>query len=58
MEKLEESVWGVVRQENEDQGGKVHRSVVRPALVYRAETWAFKKALETIFEVAKIRKLL
>ena len=58
MEELEESVWNVVRQENgrEDQG-KVYRTVVRPALMYRAETWALKKAQEKKLEVAEMRML-
>ena len=43
MEELEESVWCVVRQKNEDQW-KIYRTVVRSTLVYRAETWALKKA--------------
>ena len=32
--------------------GKVFRTVVRPALVYGAETWALKKAQEMKLEVA------
>ena len=32
MEELEESVWSVVRQENEHEDqGKVYRTVVKPA---------------------------
>ena len=46
-EELEESVWSVVRQENERENqGKGVRTVVRPALMYGAETWALKKAQE------------
>ena len=37
--------------------GKVYRIVVRPALVYRAETWALEKAPENKLEVAEIRML-
>ena len=37
--------------------GKVYRTVVRPALMYGAETWALKKAQENILEVAEIRML-
>ena len=48
MEELEESVWSVVRQENEcEDQGQVYRKVVRPALMYGAETWALKTAQET-----------
>ena len=32
------------RKMNEKFKGNVYRTVVRPALVYRAETWALKKA--------------
>ena len=50
---VEETVWSVVRQENErEDQGKVYRTVVRPALMYGAETWALKKAQETKSEVA------
>ena len=55
MEELEESVWSVVRQENErEDQGKVYRTVVRPALMYRAETWALEKAQENKLEVAEM----
>ena len=37
--------------------GKVYRTGVRPALMYRAETWALKKAQERKLEVAEIRML-
>ena len=37
--------------------GKVYRTVVRPALMYGAETWALKKAQEKKLEVAKMRML-
>ena len=58
MEELEESVWSVVRQENESKDqGKVYRTVVRPALEYGAETWALKKAQEKKLEVAEMRML-
>ena len=54
MEELEESVWSVMRQEDEreDQG-----NVVRPAVMYRAETWVLKKAQERKLEVAEMRML-
>ena len=58
VEELKESVWSVVRQENdrEDQG-KVYRTVVRPALMYGAETWVWKKTQEKKLEVAEMRML-
>ena len=34
--------------------GKVYRTVVRPALMYGAETWALKKAQEKKLEVAEM----
>ena len=37
--------------------GKVYRTVVRPALMYGAETWALKKAQENKKEVAEMRML-
>ena len=37
--------------------GKVYRTVIRPALMYGAETWALKKAQENKWEVAEIRML-
>ena len=54
MEELEESVSSVVRQkhEREDPGEDVEDSD-RTALVYRAETWAKKKAQENKLEVAR-----
>ena len=56
VEELEESVWSVVRQENEreDQGEGVQN---RPALMYGAATWALKKAQEKKLEVAEMRML-
>ena len=36
---------------------KVYRTVVRPALMYGAETWALKKAQEKKLDVAEIRML-
>ena len=56
VEELEESVWSVVRQDNEleDQGGGVQHSV---ALMYGAETRASKKAQEKKLEVAEMRML-
>ena len=37
--------------------GKVYRTVVRPALMYGAETWALKKAHDNKLEVAEMRML-
>ena len=45
---------GVVRSENE---GDVYITVVRPALIYGAETWVLKKAQEKKLEVAEMRML-
>ena len=58
VEELEESVWSVVRQENEREiKGKVYRTVARPALVYGADIWALKKAQEKKLEVAEMTML-
>ena len=52
------AVGSVVRQENErEDQGKVYRTVLRPALMYGAETWALKKAQEHTLEVAEMRML-
>ena len=37
--------------------GNVYRTVVRPALMYGAETWALEKAQENKLEVAEMRIL-
>ena len=37
--------------------GKVYKTVVRPAMMYGAETWALKKAQEKKLDVAEIRML-
>ena len=34
--------------------GKVYRTVVRPALMYGAETWTLKQAQENKLEVAEM----
>ena len=49
----------VVRQgnEREDQWEGGYRTVVRPALMCVAETWALKKAQENKLEVAEMRML-
>ena len=35
--------------------GKVYKTVVRPAMMYGAETWAVKKAQEKKLDVAEMR---
>ena len=54
-----ERVYGVLcdRRMNVKIKGKVYRTVVRPALIYRAETWALKKAHENKLDVAEMRML-
>ena len=37
--------------------GKVYKTVVRPAMMYRAETWAVTKAQEKKLDVAEMRML-
>ena len=37
--------------------GKVYKTVVRPAMMYGAETWAVKKAQEKKLDVAEMRTL-
>ena len=37
--------------------GTVYRTVVRPALMYGAETWALQKAQQNKLEVAELRML-
>ena len=37
--------------------GKVHKAVVRPAMMYGAETWAIKKTQEKKLDVAEMRML-
>ena len=37
--------------------GKVHKTVVRPAMMYGAETWAVKKTQEKKLDVAEMRML-
>ena len=47
-----------MRLENEcEDQGKVYRTVVRPALMYGAETLALKKAQEKKLKVAEMRML-
>ena len=37
--------------------GKIYKTVVRPAMMYGAETWAVKKAQEQKLDVAEMRML-
>ena len=37
--------------------GKVYQTIVRPAMVHGAETWAVKKAHEKEMEVAEMKML-
>ena len=37
--------------------GKVYKTVIRPAMIYGAETWAVKKAQEKELDVAEMRML-
>ena len=59
MEKLEEGTGDSVRTNNkfESQRESIHRTVVRPAMMYGAETWAVKKAQEKKLDVAEMRML-
>ena len=58
MEELEESVWSVVRQENEqDQGEGEQNSGTTSTDAYGAETWSLKKAQDNKLEVAEMRML-
>ena len=57
MEKLEEGIGDSVRPKNKfESQGKVYKTVVRPAMMYGAETWAVKKAQEKL-DVAEMRML-
>ena len=53
FETIITGVWSVVRQKNEREH-QVYRTMVRPALVYGAETLALKKAEENKLEVAEM----
>ena len=58
MEELKESVWSVVRQEDErEDQGEVYRTVVRPALMYGGRNMGVEEAQEKKFEVAEMRML-
>ena len=57
--KIWKRVSGVLcdRRMNVKINGNVYRTVVRPALMYGAETWALKKAQKKKLEVAEMRML-
>ena len=56
MEKLEEDIGDYVRSKNTfESRGEVYKTVVRPAMMYGAETWAVQKAQEKKLDVAEIR---
>ena len=57
METLEEGIKDSVRPKNKlESQGKVYKTVVRPAMMYRAETWAVKKAQEKKLGVAEMMR--
>ena len=58
MKELEESVWSVVRQENEreDQGECIHDSGVRGRM-HGEDAWALKKTPEYKLEFVEMRML-
>ena len=54
MGKLEEDIGDSVRPKNKfESQGKVYKTVVRPAMMYSADTWAVKKAHEKKLDVAE-----
>ena len=56
MEKLEECIRDSVRPKNKfESQGEVYKTVVRPAMMYGAETWEVKKAQEKKLDVAEMR---
>ena len=58
MERLEEDIRDSVRPKNKfESRGEVYKTVVRPAMMYGAETWAVKKAQEKKLDVAEMRML-
>ena len=58
MEQLEEGIGDPVRPKNKfESQGKVYKTVVRPAMMYGAETSAVKKAQETKLDVAELTML-
>ena len=59
MEKPEEDIGDSVRPKNkfESQVESIQDTVVRPAMMHGAETWAVKKAHEKKLDVAEMRML-
>ena len=57
MEKLEETQWRRDRRMPVKLKGNVYKTVVRPALLYGAETWATTKGQEARLEVNEMRML-
>ena len=58
MKTLEEDIGDSVRQKNKfESQGEVYKTVVRPAMMYGAETWAVKKAQEKKLDAAEMRML-
>ena len=59
MENLEERVSGILcdRIISLRVKGKVYKTLVRPAMMYGAETWAVKKAQEKKLDVTEMRML-
>ncbi|XP_068209188.1 uncharacterized protein [Palaemon carinicauda] len=57
--KNRRKVFGVLcgRRIGDKLIGKVHRTVVRPAMMYGAETWAMKETEEKKMDVAEMRML-
>ena len=53
------SVFGVLcdRRVGIKLKGKVHKALVRPAMMYGAETWAIKKTQEKKLDVAEMKML-
>ena len=58
MGKLEEGIGDSVRPKNKfETQGEVYKTVVRPAMMYGAQTWRVKKAQEKKLDVAEMRML-
>ena len=59
MEKLEEMQRNVMWQEDasETEGEKVYKTVVKPPLLYGADTWATTRGQEARLEVNEMRRL-